>query len=107
MPFDGQTKPGLLAVYMIDRMIELFDGGKHWCRDWKDSNGGHCIVGAMASIRATDKISGDGTGRYIRAAIDERCWRGAFGLMQYNDRQNSYEAIHAVLLRARELADQG
>jgi hypothetical protein len=107
MPFDGTQNGGLLAVYMIDQMIEMFDGGKNWCGfGWSNGKGTHCIVGAMMSIRASQRIKGDETSRYIRQALDEeaRRWRG---IMNFNDNV-SYTHVHRVLLRARELsvADQ-
>jgi hypothetical protein len=108
MPFDGTQNGGLLAVYMIDQMIEMFDGGKNWCGfGWGNGEGHtekgtHCIVGAMMSIRASQRIKGDRTSRYIRQALDEKARRWC-GIMQFNDNV-SYTHVHRVLLRARELA---
>lgn len=108
MPFDGANTRGAKAVYVIDRMLELFDGGKHWHRGWaeKGEGGGtnRCLVSAMKTVRKYDGISGDRTSHYLGLAIRHR-YCTSIGIMEFNDNYaTTYDTIERVLRDARELA---
>jgi hypothetical protein len=110
MPFDGTNTRGAKAVYVLDRMLEMFDGGKYWlCGAWNLPDGdGHkhrCLLSALRSIRRIEGIFGDNTGRYIGNAIYEDCgWRG---IVSFNDLMDqNWRRIERTLHRARELAAQ-
>jgi hypothetical protein len=110
MPFDGTNSRGAKAVYVIDRMLEMFDGGKYWvCGHWflhhPDGSKQRCLLTALRAVRKTDKISGDNAGRYLARAIFEKHGE-RLSIIMYNDGHPNFADIERALHRARELAAQ-
>jgi hypothetical protein len=110
MPFDGTNARGAKAVYVIDRMLEMFDGGKYWvCGMWNrrhpDGNKQRCLLSALRSIRRTEGVSGDRAGHYLANAMHEK-YGCRWSIVVFNDTSHDFATIEGTLQRARELAAQ-
>jgi hypothetical protein len=71
---------------------------------YHDEQGRHCLVGGLEHIRAR-RGGGDRAGEYLSRAIRDVCGKPE-KIIDFNDSRESYAEIRAVILRARELAQQ-
>ena len=106
MPFDGTANNrAAQAVRMIDALIDVFAGGRHWYQGaYNGPDGSPCLMQAMIDLsgRCNDPIQRGSAQTLIRRAIRESTrFRD---LVEFNDRCGGYDDMHHVLLRAREMA---
>jgi hypothetical protein len=104
-PFAMSRRDPEKSVLVLDRMLQLLDGGAHWTRGvYDDGEGNFCLVGAMNQIRDDLRIRGAGTAYYLLRAIGGG--RLLSDLEDYNDWHNSFAHVEAVILKARALAER-
>jgi hypothetical protein len=91
------------AVRMLDLLIEFFEDGKYWMKcDFIDDDENHCLVGAMRCIRTAHNLHGAPTRQYLLRVMTPRQRNN--GLMAFNDSCRDFGQLHALILKARELA---
>jgi hypothetical protein len=100
---------GRASVIVFNRLLELFDGGRHWIQKQDtDGCGNFCMRGGL---RHLGKYRGSAY-TYLAVAINEatqRCW-GSLNpyvcnerIIAFNDSYN-YAQVELVIRRAREMA---
>ena len=89
------------GVQMFDLLVEFFDDGRHWIRDYLSDDGDRrCLVSAMAHLWIVHDLHGDATRAYLQRAMPYR----DYPLAYFNDRFCKEFADVAQFI-ARALAD--
>jgi hypothetical protein len=96
--------PARESVAVLDRAIELLDGGRGWIKHQRRLGGRFCIMGALQEAR---KRRGsplpDKAGVYGARAIADMTG-GQRRIIAFNDGDAGYEDVDLVLRRARDRA---
>ena len=93
------------SIIVLDLLGQLLHGGHNWTRNtYHDGHGRHCLVGGLEHIRAR-RGSGDRAGVYLSQAI-AIAYSDRERLTHFNDRCITYAEIRAMILFARDLAQQ-
>ena len=101
------------AIAVLDGMLEFFDGGRRWTTgSLRDLSGRRCLIGALSHLRATLDIRRDPAAYYLHCAADpfaavnddSRQSETEVYLMLYNDECGDYGSVHALIIKARALA---
>lgn len=93
------------SVIVLDLLEKLFAGGKNWCQNTlSDGHGRYCLVGGLRYIRSI-RGSGDHAGVYLSRAISIAYVTGC-PLIELNDGSDRYGEVRAMILFARQLAQQ-
>lgn len=101
------------AIAVLDGMLEFFDGGRRWTTgSLRDLSGRRCLIGALSHLRATLDIRRDPAAYYLHCAADpfaavnddSRQAASEVYLMLYNDECGDYASVHALIIKARALA---
>ena len=101
------------AIAVLDGMLEFFDGGRRWTTgSLRDLSGRRCLIGALSHLRATLDIRRDPAAYYLHCAADpfaavnddSRQAETEVYLMLYNDECGDYSSVHALIIKARALA---
>jgi hypothetical protein len=91
------------ALIVLDMLERRLGQGRCWSAHYyEDYHGRFCLMGALGRIRRNRGV-GDRAGVFLRRAIFEAVGK-PMAIGRFNDTRQGYEQIHAVILRARELA---
>jgi len=92
----------LESVETLSYMEEYFLDGKNWAQGvYQGAGNTKCLVGAAEHVR-TSTI--DDAKHWLRQAIAEHTGGAIATIEEFNDRQDSFEEVAAVINRAKQLA---
>jgi hypothetical protein len=93
----------VLAVQLLDLMLEHFADDGHWTRGrYDDGNGGHCLVGALLHLSRKHRLPKAPAIALLQDAMP----RPGLPLVHFNDtRCGSVAELRSIILKARRLAD--
>jgi hypothetical protein len=90
------------SVATLYYMEDFFLDGKNWVKGvYRGAGNTRCMVGAAEHVRTS---SIDDAKHWLRRAIIEHTGGAVATIEEYNDTQDSFEGVKAVLNRARQLA---
>jgi hypothetical protein len=96
------------AVIALAELEVLLGHGSNWVqKKYHDGGGGHCLVGGLQVIREKHRITSDADA-YLRDAIRRMNYSpsGPKGIERFNDSRQSYAEIKAVIVLAKQSAQQ-
>jgi hypothetical protein len=103
-PVSSRASEAAESLMVLDFLEKLFDGGANWWRGrLHDGWGRHCLVGALEIIRSV-RGRGDNADGYLNRAISI-AYVYKETLVSFNDGSQSYAEVRAMILLARQLAE--
>jgi hypothetical protein len=98
------------AVEFLDRVIDVFQGGRYWMRGaYEDGHGARCLVGGIMHVQAEHSLCAKEAEAVLFKALPPSRRRPLFPradveLIAFNDRCWSFAGIARLIARARALA---
>lgn len=98
------------AIMIFDGMEQLFDGGAHWGKgQFYDGEGRYCLVGALRHVSLSRVVNHEAAAKYLKWAVEEIASeevRIIPDIEGFNDEQETYAGIQAVICLARNMAQR-